>query len=171
MMLAKQLKSARLNKNFTQQEVANKLNISRQSISKWENGSSTPDINTLKILASFYEISIQDLTKENENLKEKIKSNNHTIHTQQKKLSNIKEILTKNESDDSWFLLITLCLTFLFAPLIFITLPLVLIKNKKDNHLYKWIVLLAVIITAVSFFAIYGWISDVFNFGGTVTIE
>ncbi|WP_081315020.1 helix-turn-helix domain-containing protein [Brochothrix thermosphacta] len=170
-MLAKQLKSARLNKNFTQQEVANKLNISRQSISKWENGSSTPDINTLKILASFYEISIQDLTKENENLKEKIKSNNHTIHTQQKKLSNIKEILTKNESDDSWFLLITLCLTFLFAPLIFITLPLVLIKNKKDNHLYKWIVLLAVIITAVSFFAIYGWISDVFNFGGTVTIE
>lgn len=170
-MLAKQLKSARLNKNFTQQEVANKLNISRQSISKWENGSSTPDINTLKILASFYEISIQDLTKENESLKEKIKSNNHTIHTQQKKLSNIKEILTKNESDDSWFLLITLCLTFLFAPLIFITLPLVLIKNKKDNHLYKWIVLLAVIITAVSFFAIYGWISDVFNFGGTVTIE
>lgn len=170
-MLAKQLKSARLNKKFTQQEVANKLNISRQSISKWENGSSTPDINTLKILASFYEISIQDLTKENENLKEKIKSNNHTIHTQQKKLSNIKEILTKNESDDSWFLLITLCLTFLFAPLIFITLPLVLIKNKKDNHLYKWIVLLAVIITAVSFFAIYGWISDVFNFGGTVTIE
>lgn len=170
-MLAKQLKSARLNKNFTQQEVANKLNISRQSISKWENGSSTPDINTLKILASFYEISIQDLTKENENLKEKIKSNNHTIHTQQKKLSNIKEILTKNESDDSCFLLITLCLTFLFAPLIFITLPLVLIKNKKDNHLYKWIVLLAVIITAVSFFAIYGWISDVFNFGGTVTIE
>ena len=170
-MLAKQLKSARLNKNFTQQEVANKLNISRQSISKWENGSSTPDINTLKILASFYEISIQDLTKENENLKEKIKSNNHTIHTQQKKLSNIKEILTKNESDDSWFLLITVCLTFLFAPLIFITLPLVLIKNKKDNHLYKWIVLLAVIITAVSFFAIYGWISDVFNFGGTVTIE
>ncbi|WP_080712908.1 helix-turn-helix domain-containing protein [Brochothrix thermosphacta] len=170
-MLAKQLKSARLNKNFTQQEVANKLNISRQSISKWENGSSTPDINTLKILASFYEISIQDLTKENESLKEKIKSNNHTIHTQQKKLSNIKEILTKNESDDSWFLLITLCLTFLFAPFIFITLPLVLIKNKKDNHLYKWIVLLAVIITAVSFFAIYGWISDVFNFGGTVTIE
>ncbi|EUJ37299.1 transcriptional regulator [Brochothrix thermosphacta DSM 20171 = FSL F6-1036] len=84
-MLAKQLKSARLNKNFTQQEVANKLNISRQSISKWENGSSTPDINTLKILASFYEISIQDLTKENESLKEKIKSNNHTIHTQQKK--------------------------------------------------------------------------------------
>lgn len=142
-----------------------------QSLLKLENGSSTPDINTLKILASFYEISIQDLTKENENLKEKIKSNNHTIHTQQKKLSNIKEILTKNESDDSWFLLITLCLTFLFAPLIFITLPLVLIKNKKDNHLYKWIVLLAVIITAVSFFAIYGWISDVFNFGGTVTIE
>lgn len=35
-MLAKQLKSARLNKKFTQQEVADKLNISRQSISKWE---------------------------------------------------------------------------------------------------------------------------------------
>jgi len=170
-MLAKQLKLARLNKNYTQQEVANKLNVSRQSISKWENGSSAPDINTLKILASFYEISIQDLTKENENLKEKIKNNTHTIHTQQKKLSNIKKIITKNESDDSWFLLITLCLTFLFAPLIFITLPLVLIKNKKDNHLYKWIVLLAFIITAVSFFAIYGWISDVFNFGGTITIE
>lgn len=90
-MLAKQLKSACPNKKFTQQEVADKLNISRQSISKWENGSSTPDIATLKVLASFYEISIQDLTKENKQLKEKISRNNETIHTQQQKLANIRK--------------------------------------------------------------------------------
>lgn len=62
-MLGKQLKSARLSNNFTQQEVADKLNISRQSISKWENGSSAPDVHTLKMLASFYKTSIQDLTR------------------------------------------------------------------------------------------------------------
>lgn len=62
-MLAKRLKVARHKKNLTQQEVAGKIKISRQSISKWENDASVPDINTLKALATFYETTIHDLTK------------------------------------------------------------------------------------------------------------
>lgn len=170
-MLAKQLKSARLNKKFTQQEVADKLNISRQSISKWENGSSTPDIATLKVLASFYEISIQDLTKENKQLKEKISRNNETIHTQQQKLANIRKVLSTSKNNDSWFLLIILLFTFVFAPLNFTILPLVFMKNKKSNQLYKLILILSFISTAFTCFVFYGWLSDVFNFGGTIAIE
>lgn len=170
-MLAKQLKSARLNKKFTQQDVADKLNISRQSISKWENGSSTPDIATLKVLASFYEISIQDLTKEKKQLKEKISHNNEIIHTQQQKLANIRKVLSKSETDDSWFLLLSLLFTFIFVPLNFIILPLVFMKNKKKNHLYKLICVLTVISVVFTCFVFYGWLSDVFDFGGTITIE
>lgn len=177
-MLGKQLKSARLSNNFTQQEVADKLNISRQSISKWENGSSAPDVHTLKMLASFYKTSIQDLTKENEHIERKIETNKHNIHTQKQKFSNIKKTLTKNETDDSWFLLIMLFFTFIYAPLSFIyaplsfiVIPLVIIKNKKDNHLYKWIIIVTIITTAFTCFVVYGWLSDVFNFGGTITVE
>ena len=136
-MLAKQLKSARLNKKFTQQEVADKLNISRQSISKWENGSSTPDIATLKVLASFYEISIQDLTKENKQLKEKISRNNETIHTQQQKLANIRKALSTSKNNDSWFLLIILLFTFVFAPLNFIIVPLVFIVHFNCFYMFR----------------------------------
>ncbi|WP_081312103.1 helix-turn-helix domain-containing protein [Brochothrix thermosphacta] len=170
-MLAKQLKSACPNKKFTQQEVADKLNISRQSISKWGNGSSMPDIANLIVLASFYKISIQDLTKENKQLKEKISRNNETIHTQQQKLANIRKVLSTSKNNDSWFLLIILLFTFVFAPLNFTILPLVFMKNKKSNQLYKLILILSFISTAFTCFVFYGWLSDVFNFGGTITIE
>ncbi len=43
--------------NFTQEELANKLNISFQAISKWENGVSYPDISLLPIIADLFKVS------------------------------------------------------------------------------------------------------------------
>lgn len=47
--------------NFTQEELANKLNISFQAISKWENGVSYPDISLLPIIADLFKVSIDSL--------------------------------------------------------------------------------------------------------------
>lgn len=69
MTLGEKLKKSRHIKGISQSEVAKYLNISRQSISKWENDTSSPDINNLTLLSSLYEISIDDLLKEKKKLK------------------------------------------------------------------------------------------------------
>lgn len=54
------------------------------------------------MLASFYKISIQDLTKENEHLEVKIETNKHNIHTQKQQFSNIKKTTIYINVLSSW---------------------------------------------------------------------
>ncbi|MGB3160583.1 helix-turn-helix domain-containing protein [Carnobacterium sp.] len=65
MVLKKKLKESRIKKGYSQVVVADYLQISRQSISKWENGKNSPDLKNLVKLSEFYEVSIDDLLKEN----------------------------------------------------------------------------------------------------------
>ncbi len=58
MSLAKTLAKLRKEANLTQSELGEKLSITAQAISKWENGTSEPDIATLKKLADIYDVSI-----------------------------------------------------------------------------------------------------------------
>lgn len=58
MYLAENLKKHRLLKNLTQEEVAEYLSITPQSVSKWERGESYPDITFLPALANIFETSI-----------------------------------------------------------------------------------------------------------------
>ncbi|MGL4643207.1 MAG: helix-turn-helix domain-containing protein [Vagococcus fluvialis] len=60
------LKNARENKKLTQQEVANKLFITRQTISRWEQNKTLPNIYVLKELSEIYELSIDCLVQERE---------------------------------------------------------------------------------------------------------
>ena len=48
---------------ITQDELANRLNVSRQAISKWETGAAIPDIELLMNLLEIYGISINDILK------------------------------------------------------------------------------------------------------------
>ncbi len=59
--LSNRLVEFRNKKGWNQDELASKLDVSRQSISNWENGSSTPSIEFIKKLAALYEVSIDDL--------------------------------------------------------------------------------------------------------------
>ena len=56
--LAENLKKYRILKNLTQEDVAEYLRITSQSVSKWERGESYPDITLLPALANIYETSI-----------------------------------------------------------------------------------------------------------------
>lgn len=56
--LAENLKKHRILKNLTQEEVADFLTITPQSVSKWERGESYPDITLLPALANIFETSI-----------------------------------------------------------------------------------------------------------------
>ena len=55
------LKKLRNSKDLTQEQVAELLNVSKQSISRWENNITYPDISFLPILASFYCITVDSL--------------------------------------------------------------------------------------------------------------
>lgn len=63
-MFHEKLKNKRLACNFSQRYVAEYLNISPQSISKWENGSALPSIEFLPLLAECFDCSIDDFFKE-----------------------------------------------------------------------------------------------------------
>ena len=51
----------RKQKGFSQEELANRVNVSRQTVSKWEIGDSTPDMEKLIALSDLFEISLDEL--------------------------------------------------------------------------------------------------------------
>ena len=57
----KNLKLLRTERNLSQQELANILHVSQQSIYKYENGITTPDLNTLIDMADYFHTSIDYL--------------------------------------------------------------------------------------------------------------
>ncbi|MBR5309787.1 MAG: helix-turn-helix transcriptional regulator [Oscillospiraceae bacterium] len=62
------IKELRTEKNLTQKELAEKLNVSTAAISKWENGKGFPDISILEKLSDTLEISIGELVKGERNI-------------------------------------------------------------------------------------------------------
>lgn len=61
MTIHQQLKALRTENNLTQRALANALHVSDKTISKWETGKSTPDINTLQRIADFFSVDIDNL--------------------------------------------------------------------------------------------------------------
>ena len=53
------IKDLRKKKNMTQDELAEKLNVTRQAVSSWENGKTQPDVETLTQLAEVLEVSVE----------------------------------------------------------------------------------------------------------------
>lgn len=59
------LKNKRKEMNLTQEELAKSLYVSKRSITNWETGKNTPDIDSLISLAKLYDISLDDLLLNN----------------------------------------------------------------------------------------------------------
>ena len=60
-MFNENLKTIRQSKGFTQAELAIKINVVRQTISKWEKGLSVPDADTLQKIAEVLEVDVSQL--------------------------------------------------------------------------------------------------------------
>ena len=61
MSLAEKLVSLRKQKGLTQLDLAERLNVSRQAISRWEVGVAVPSTDNLKVLAELYEVQVDYL--------------------------------------------------------------------------------------------------------------
>ena len=60
-MLSDNIKSLRKNKGYTQEELAARINVVRQTVSKWEKGLSVPDAEALQRLADVLEVDVKEL--------------------------------------------------------------------------------------------------------------
>ena len=63
MEFEKQLKKYRAELNLTQEELAEKAYVSRQTVSNWETGKSYPDIHSLLLLSDLFHVSLDELVK------------------------------------------------------------------------------------------------------------
>lgn len=84
MDIGKKLKSARLQKGLTQEAVAEKIQVSRQTISNWENEKSYPDIVSIVNLSNLYEISLDELLKEDKRMLEHLEESTNIVKSNKK---------------------------------------------------------------------------------------
>ena len=144
MELGQRIREFRGAAQMTQEELAEKMFVSRQTISNWENDKSYPDIHSLLLLSNLFDVSLDTLVKRDvERMKEKI-----------------DEITIKNFSRDSNIFSILLIVTvatpmllFKWAGVIGLAIWAVLagimlhfalrverVKKQHDVHTYKEIV-------------------------------
>lgn len=70
MTFGEKLFKLRKEKGFSQENLAEKLNTTRQAISKWENGQGFPETEKLLMIGNIFEVSIDYLLKETAQSKE-----------------------------------------------------------------------------------------------------
>jgi len=72
MIFSEHLKREREKKGWSQAELAEKIHVSRQSVSKWETGKNYPNIEVIIDLSDLFGITIDELLRSDEVLKEKV---------------------------------------------------------------------------------------------------
>ena len=84
MELGKQIKEHRQEAHLSQEELANRVYVSRQTISNWENEQSYPDIINIIELSNLYSISLDDLLKGDERMMEHLEESTNVVKSNQK---------------------------------------------------------------------------------------
>lgn len=122
MEIGKKLKDARMKSGFTQETVAEKINVSRQTISNWENEKSYPDIIIVIALSDLYSTSLDDLLKGDREMMEHLEECTNVVKSTQKLigaiiLNAVTVILLIALSmllpDKSYYLLVVFCLAIM----------------------------------------------------------
>ncbi|ASZ64820.1 helix-turn-helix domain-containing protein [Bacillus cereus] len=72
MIFSERLKEEREKRNWSQHDLAEKLHVSRQSVSKWETGKNYPSIEIIIHLSDLFGITIDELLRSDEELTQKI---------------------------------------------------------------------------------------------------
>lgn len=79
MDIGQKLKDKRTQAGLTQEAVAEKIGVSRQTVSNWENNRSYPDIVSVLRLSDLYEVSLDEFLKEDANMRKHVEENAQTL--------------------------------------------------------------------------------------------
>lgn len=163
MSLANRLKNAREKSGYSQNEVAESLNISRQAISKWENGWTCPDIDNLILLSKLYKISTDELLMEDSEVMESI-SVDQNISSEK-----VKE---DSESQDNFLLIIIAVIGCMFPGIgLFISIAVIIYCKIKKKHLNKIHIIIIIMCIIVNVINAWSWLNSIWFHSGRATIE
>ena len=132
------LKSLRKRKKISQEELAELVNVSRQSISKWENGEAYPTMNNILELCKIFNCKINDLVHTNmsdiSSLDEEIIMNvvkfNEKKQKEVKSLSNVISLIGQIGS-----IVLKVCIPFIIIAMVLIPYIINNIVEIKDNEI------------------------------------
>ena len=79
MEIGKKLKNARIEAGLTQEKAAEKIDVSRQTISNWENEKSYPDIISVIALSDLYSVSLDELLKGDQKMAEHLEESTNVV--------------------------------------------------------------------------------------------
>ena len=116
-MFNENLRELRKSKGFTQEELATKINVVRQTVSKWEKGLSVPDADSLQKIADVLDVEVSQLL----GAKIEVEEDNNEIAQQ---LSRINEqlVIKNRRAKKIW----TAVVIILLIPMVIILLSLIL---------------------------------------------
>lgn len=84
MRIADKIKNARIQKGYTQEQVAENLLVSTQTISNWENGKSLHDIISIIKMSELYELSLDEMMKGDKALLKKVERDVGAVKAEKK---------------------------------------------------------------------------------------
>lgn len=162
------LKELRKQKGITQEELAEQLNVSGRTVSRWETGNNMPDISILIELAELYDVSIPEIVngeRKNESMNEEVKEVAQSLsnYADLEKENMLKEVRSLSITgvvalilyglldicniSETFFLLGTLstfCLVLVFISpimILFYTSGLISkVKKRKNNKILLFII-------------------------------
>lgn len=132
------LKTLRKSKNISQEILAEKVNVSRQSVSKWETGEAYPEMNNILELCKIFHCHINDLVNDNmvdiNNMDEEVKMSVVKFKSEKQKkvktLSKIMEVLAKIGK-------IITRVAIPFVVVLMVVIPIAISRvETKDNTVY-----------------------------------
>ena len=122
MEIGQKLKDARIHSGLTQEVVAEKINVSRQTISNWENEKSYPDIISVIELSNLYSTSLDDLLKGDSKMIEHLEESTNVVKSNKKLIGAISLniavvilLITLNMflPDNSYYLILVFCIAII----------------------------------------------------------
>lgn len=128
-MLGDNIKMLRKSKGFTQEELAIRLNVVRQTVSKWEKGFSVPDAEALQKLADVLEVDVKQLLGADI---EDTKTNNELVE----QLARINEqlIIKNRRSHRIWKTVGIVFLSFIIINVLLVVLSMVAYTGFAVNE-------------------------------------
>ncbi|MFI3329328.1 MAG: helix-turn-helix transcriptional regulator [bacterium] len=126
MKIGKIIYELRKENNLTQAQLGNDLNVTYQAVSKWENGTSSPDFETIVKISKLFNVSLDYFTndekEEKEDNVEYIKEVEYVVEKTHDKKSFLLPILVL-----IYFLVAIICIEIVYVNNLFITIPLILL--------------------------------------------
>lgn len=174
MTLGEKITTLRSAANMSQGDLAEKLNVSRQSISKWETNASIPELDKLIQLSDLFQITLDELVRCDELSKEQVPTEQTAPPEAERKVEQTQIIIQKSVSTQKviGFILLALGLLccilalalgrglFIIGGYIILCSILCLLVKKHAGLVIGWITLLQAVIltpyfTGVRVFAIF----------------